>query len=508
MDSIILAIVLVPTIAGLLAFAIPRDVGRRGHLILAALVHLGLVIWTWVHPLPPPASGQWVALDEAGKLFLTLTSILFLASSIYCWGYLSRERDPEFAHREGAPNEPENIFTGCMLLFLAAMSLVTVSQNLGLLWVAIEATTLASAPLIYFHRNKQSLEATWKYLLICSVGIALALLGNFLLAVATESLTLPEGLLLIDVLGQAKSIDSMWLKAAFILVLVGYGTKMGLAPMYSALPDADSEAPAAVGALLSGCLLNCAFLGILRFYQIAAAAGEAAFCGNLLVGVGLVSMAVAAIFVLGQTDFRRMLAYSSIEHMGILALGVGLGAWQFANSSASPDKALYMLGAFGAALHACCHSFTKGALFLISGVIRQSYGTRWTYEVRGLYRAMPLTGTLWVACILAIVGAPPFGLFLSEFTILRAALDQGQYLIAAAYLSLLALVFIGIINAALGMAQGEPLPDTVREDLPEPLWQLLPAAALCLLVLGAGLYLPADVQATLRNVAISWGGGK
>ena len=224
-------------------------------------------------------------------MFLTLTSLLFLASSFYAVAYLRGERDqPRADFEEGFlfSNAREASFTGCLLLFLAAMTLVTLSQHLGLLWVAVEATTLASAPLIYFHRHHRSLEATWKYLLICSVGIALALLGIFFLAVAASSPgTVRVSLVLNDLLLAAPHLNPLWLKAAFVLMLVGYGTKMGLAPFHTWLPDAHSEAPSVASALLSGALLNCAFLGILRIHQVCVASGLADFSERLLLVLGL-----------------------------------------------------------------------------------------------------------------------------------------------------------------------------------------------------------------------------
>ena len=234
-------------------------------------------------------------------------------------GYLSREKkivQQKLDHDDLSSllaNSPESLLTGCLLFFLFAMTLVCVSSHLGMLWVAIETTTLASAPMIYFHRRSQSLEAAWKYLLICSIGIALALFGNFLLAFSTTSVRGGElPLILSRLLTQAPQFQPQWLKAAFIFLLVGYGTKMGLAPLHTWLPDAHSESPSFVSALLSGALLNCAFLGILRGLQILSAAGLAAFGQELLIVFGLVSMGFAATFILRQSDFKRMLAYSSV----------------------------------------------------------------------------------------------------------------------------------------------------------------------------------------------------
>ena len=332
---------------------------------------------------------------------------------------------------------PEARFVGCLLLFLATMTLVAESRHLGLLWVGVEATTLASAPLIYFHRHHRSLEATWKYLLICSVGIALALQGNFFLAVAARGA--PEVHLTIEhLLSGSRQLDPLWLKAAFLMFLVGYGTKMGLAPMHTWLPDAHSEAPSVISALLSGALLNCAFLGILRIHAIMGAAGLGGFSSQLLIGLGMLSMAVAAVFIIEQADFKRMLAYSSVEHMGILSLGAGLGG----------------VAGMGSLLHMVNHSFTKAMLFLLAGNILAAYRTKSTRQVRGLLQTLPLTGPLWVAGFLAIAGSPPFGLFVSELIILKGALQGGHVWVAAAYLTALGVIFVGMARSVLQMAYG------------------------------------------------------
>jgi hydrogenase-4 component F len=326
--------------------------------------------------------------------------------------------------------------------------------------------------------------------LLCSVGIALALLGNFFLAVAA---TQPDGTVLPLVVGDlvrdGPQLHQAWLKAAFLLLLVGYGTKMGLAPLHTWLPDAHSEAPSLVSALLSGALLNCAFLGIVRALQVCAAAGHLPFGRDLLVGFGLLSMAVAAVFLVGQTDYKRLLAYSSVEHMGILALGVGLGG----------------SGTFGALLHAVNHSLTKAMLFLVAGNILTAYQSKSTIEVRGVLRVVPVSGLLWVAGLLAITGSPPFGTFLSEFTILKAAFDQGRNGVAIAYLVFLAIIFVGVATAGLGMAQGTPAEGKHRPTEPESPWAVLSPALLGALVLMLGLYLPPVLGRTVREAARTLG---
>jgi hydrogenase-4 component F len=484
----IVLLLLIPLLAGAAAFFWRWDIGRRGLLILAALAHALLTAVCWVER-PEPLGDGWLALDAAGLIFLSIVSALFLASACYAVGYLAREkriRHHDFQENVFFMNQPEAVFTGCLLMFLAAMTLVTVSRHFGLLWVAIETTTLASAPLIYFHRQHRSLEATWKYLLICSVGIALALVGNFLLAVAAADDHGQSTRLVVDDLVHAGHLNVPWLEAAFLFFLVGYGTKMGLAPLHTWLPDAHSESPSVVSALLSGALLNCAFLGILRAHQVCVAAGAGTFSSDLLLVFGLGSMAVAAGFILGQADFKRMLAYSSVEHMGILAVGVGLGG----------------AGVAGTTLHAVNHSLTKAALFLVSGNILAAFGTKSVSAVRGVMRVLPCTGALWLLGFLAITGTPPFGTFLSEFTILKAALDQGRPAVAGLYLALLALIFIAMAGIVLPMAQGK----SERHAGYEPTWATAPPATLCLIVLVLGLYVPPDFMAVLHEAARALGG--
>jgi hydrogenase-4 component F len=487
------ALLLVPAVAGLIAMVLRPNWPRRAVLVAAAGAHTGLAAVCWVE-LPAAAVDRWIAIDSVALLFLSITSVLFLAAAVYAVGYLAREGRlvDEGRNDDETPfvNFPEAVFTGCLLLFLATMTLVAVSRHLGLMWVGVEATTLASAPLIYFHRHHRSLEATWKYLLICSVGIALALLGNFFVAVSARSAGGPTiHMTLDDLIAHAGGLNLLWLKAAFLFFLVGYGTKMGLAPLHTWLPDAHSEAPSVVSALLSGAVLNCAFLAILRTHSLLFAAGLAEFSSDLLVLFGLMSMAVAAVFMLGQADFKRMLAYSSVEHMGILSLGIGIGG----------------VATFGAMLHTVNHSLTKAMLFLAAGNILAFYRTKSTTRVRGVLRTLPITGVLWLAGFLAIVGSPPFGAFLSELTILKGVLDAGRSVVAVAYLLALAVVFVGMTTIVLRMAYGPPPGSLVAAAEPavrrEPLWSIVPVAALGLGVLMLGVYVPPRLTDLLHQAA-------
>lgn len=488
----LLAIILTPFLSGILAFLIRATAARRALLTAGALVHFSLVASAWVFR-PTPTLAGWLALDDAGLLFLSITSLLFLAAAVYAIAFLKREHSErprrDFDDEELFTNAPEAVLIGCLFFFLGTMSLVCASQHLGLLWVAVEATTLASAPLIYFHRHARSLEAAWKYLLICSIGIALALLGNFLIAVATMNTVGHEmPLHMNSLIANAKLFSQPWLKAAFIFLLVGYGTKMGLAPLHTWLPDAHSESPSMVSALLSGALLNCAFLGILRARQILCAAGLEQFTGGLLIALGLLSMAFAAAFILAQADYKRLLAYSSVEHMGILAIGVGVGG----------------IGTFGALFHAINHSLTKAMLFLVAGNIVALYQTKSTKAVRGLSRRLPISAALWLAGFFAITGTPPFGTFMSELTILRGALANGGYFVGIAYLALLGLIFVAMATVVLRMAQGKA--EGNNDPAPEPWLSILPPAILGALTLLLGVYLPSTLADVLHGAARLMGG--
>lgn len=415
---------------------------------------------------------EWIGIDEAGTIFLLVTSLLFLFVAIHTLLWLPAE---QFADRERGRYtvsghvtgfRRENIFVSCMLAFLAAMTLVITARNFGLLWVAIEATTLVSAPLICFHRSDRSLEAMWKYLLICSVGIGFALFGTMLTAVSAQSAG-TAGLNMAELAAHADSFHTGWFKGAFIFILAGYGTKMGLAPFHTWLPDAHSEAPGTISALLSGSLLNCSFLGIVRFCQITPEELKP-FCNNLLIALGILSLVVAAFFIIRQSDFKRMLAYSSVEHMGLAALlwGSGLESVSF--------------------LHLCGHSVVKMALFLLAGNILLTYGTRSVAAVGGMFGKIPRNAVLWLIAILLICGTPPSPLFVTEYLLVR----ESGFLFGALVLLLLFMIFAGMSMACLNMCMGKPEagePSPGLTAVTERLW-IIPAAAV-VIALAAGTVL-------------------
>lgn len=449
-----------------------KRIYRRWIFLMTTLLHAGLVALLFAtgesSAIPP-----FLAIDPLGLFFLGITSLLFVTVSIYSFGYFSGKQ-------HSAVSSVSRFYTPCMLLFLSSATLATVAQNLGLIWVAIEATTLATAPLIYYHHTPRALEAAWKYLLICSVGIALALLGIFFIAAASRGAG--GDLQFSTLILKARFLDIRWLRFGLILIFVGFGTKMGLAPLHTWLPDAHSEAPSPVSALLSGALLNCAFLAILRFQQIAIAAGLASFTSRLFILFGLISLFVSAVFILRQRDYKRLLAYSSVEHMGILALAIGVGA------------------PFAALLHTLNHSLTKVLLFMTSGKILNAYGTKNADSVHGLFKTLPAVGTLFMLGGLAIVGSPPFGPFVSEFLILRKGLITGHYTAMFFYLVLLGIIFVAFTRIVLSMVQGE------KRELPaeghKPTWTMIaPAALLALAVLVLGVYLPPPLVQVLQKAA-------
>ncbi len=491
--NLLLALILLPALAGSAALFLRNSAALRFLLPAAALGHSLLVLACLIHR-PDAAFGGWVRLDAAGMLILGISSFLFLLVSVYAVGYLAEESPQDrqdFEENFLFHDAPESMFVGCMLLFLASMTLVSVSRHLGLLWIGIESTTLTSAPLIYFHRHHRSLEATWKYLMVCSVGIALALLGIFFLGVSAAAVTEIRNPLLIDeLIPRARQLNLPWLKAAVILVLVGYGTKMGLAPLHTWLPDAHSESPSAVSALLSGALLNCAFLGIFRVVGLASAAGQAEFISKGLLALGIGSVLVGAFFMIRQGDYKRLLAYSSVEHMGLLAVGLSLGPG----------------GTQGALFHAVNHSLAKGMLFLLAGRILGSFRTKSVERIRGLLQRMPWTGGLWLVGFLAITGTPPFGPFFSKFMILQSAFDAGRWLAAVLLLVLLAFAFVGMAGAFLPMALGSPSTPPVNSGTGRNLGFMAPPALLAVLLLWIGIYPPAALMNLLAEAVLSLGG--
>ena len=468
-----LAPILLPLAMAVVTFYTPSKRWRPRLLAGTAVAHFALTLGALASPVAAGA-GEWLRLDAPGRLLLALVSVLFLCCAVYSVGYL-RYR-VERANRR---------FTACLLVVLGTMSLVAFAQHLGLLWVGMEATTLATAPLIYFNRTPRSIEATWKYLVLSSVGIALALFGSFFLGYAALHGGGEASLLFPDLLAGAGSLSRPWLRAGFTLLLVGYGTKLGLAPMHTWKPDAYGEAPGVVGAVLAGGMTSCAFLALARLAQITSAAGEGVYANRLLILIGLLSMAVAGALLLGQRDLKRMLAYSSVEQMGILALATGLGAG----------------AGFATLLHLVNNALGKGALFLAVGNVHRAFGGKTTDEVRGALGRLPVSGTLFLFAFFAVTGSPPFGLFVSELLILQSIFAAHRWLLGGLVLACLFLVFAGMGATTLAALQGRPPASARASDYRDRFATVAPAIVLLGLVLLFGLHLPAAVRTLVADAA-------
>jgi len=470
---------LLPWLVACLAMVMPSNRWRPWLVPIGGLAHLILTGFA-VAGGPVTILQDWLALDPLSILVLGFVSTLFFICSLYAPGYLAQR-----------PERSNRVFCACLSSMLGMMTLVIMAHHLGLMWVAIEATTLATAPLLYFNHTPRSLEATWKYLLIGSVGIALALLGTFCLAYSSIYEGLEPTLLLEDLVSLAPKLSMPWLHAAFVLLLVGYGTKMGLAPMHTWKPDAYGEAPGLVGALLAGGVTSCAFLAILRFYQICMNAPEATFVREILIVIGLFSMAVAAVFMIRQRDFKRMLAYSSVEHMGILVLGIGIGG----------------VAAFGALLHMITNGLTKGVLFLSAGNIHRAFGSKNTDDVQGAMKRLPISGPLFLAGFLMVTGSPPGGPFISELTILIGTIQAEKYLVAGLFLATMSIVFIGMGSTVLRVVQGVPSAKVASTPYRERPELVIPIIVFFVLALALGLWIPPPLETILHNAVAYLDGG-
>ncbi len=471
--GLITLLIVIPLAGALAAWRISSNSRRPWVLPVVAGIHLALVLAVIVVS-PPPSRGEWIELDAIGKLFLLETGLLFTACAFYAVNYLQYRQE-------------RNNRVLCMgiQVCLSAISLAAVSHHLGLLWLAIETTTLCMAPLVYFNRNARSIEATWKYMLICSIGIALALLGIFFLGYSTVVAGFEPSLLLEPLQRYAPKLPVVWLNGAFVFMLVGYGAKMGLVPLHTWKPDAYGEAPGLVGALLAGGLANCGFLGLIRIYQICMATGEPHFYRSMLAGMGMFSIAVAAIFMLRQSDFKRMLAYSSVEHMGLFTVALGLGG-----------RALY-----GAMLHLIGNGLAKGVLFLTAGNIHRAFASKNREVARGTIKRAPWTAALFLIGFFAMTGSPPFLTFASEFTFFSAAFTGGRPVTGVVMALLLAVAFLGMSLTVVPVVFGDPPRNRERTKYRDTALLVVPPLVLLVIVGVLGIWLPQPLHRLVTDAA-------
>jgi hydrogenase-4 component F len=374
-------------------------------------------------------------------------------------------------------------------MFTFTMLLVLTTNNLGIMWVAMEAATLTTVLLVALYRTHASLEAAWKYFILCGVGIAQALLGTILVYFASEKILGAgvDALLWTQLDGVKEQLEPVVMSIAFVFLLVGYGTKVGLVPLHNWLPDAHAEGPTPVSAVLSGLLLNVALYVLIRFKVITDGALERPFASNLMIGFGLLSVVVAALFLSRQRDIKRMFAYSSIEHMGLVTFAFGLGG---------------PVASFAGLLHMTMHSLTKSAIFFAVGHATQKAGSQVMTEISGMIRLSPTVGWGLTLGTVAILGLPPFGVFASEFLILTQAIAHAPWA-APILLASLGISFAAIFGKVQPMVFGEPnwpaLPPTARlAHRPA----LLPVFAHLLLVLVLGLYMPPYLAGWYRQAAL------
>ena len=475
------------TSACCLVFARPGavlSVVRCGGLILSSLLAAVASLVFMAGPLS--GSGGWLTMDALSAYHALALSLVFGSSSVYAGVYFQIELDsgrltPGEARRFGS------LWFGA----LAAMTMVLVCGNLGLMWVGMEATTLITAFLICIHVRPLALEAMWKYLLVCSVGVAFAFVGTLLIGASAQKLNLNayELLLWSRLMASAAKLDPTFMKLAFVFLLVGYGTKAGLAPMHNWLPDAHSQAPAPVSALFSGFMLNAGLYCIMRCLPLVdGAMGGSGWGGRLLAALGLVSIVVAAAFIPFQRDAKRLLAYSSVEHMGIIALGAGLGG----------------VGVFAALWHTLNHALCKPLAFFAAGRLGQDYGSHDLKALAGSLRKSLWWGGAFFASLLVIIGMAPFAVFMSELQVLRAAADAGAYWSMAVFLAGACIVFVGASRYAVEAAWGDSVVEP--RDVPAGLASrtLISGALGALLLLG--LWLPGPLRLALEQAAAVVGG--
>jgi hydrogenase-4 component F len=426
---------------------------------------------------PLTAAGEQFFIDPLNVFLVALTAFVAMTTALFSRPYMRIERDHGRVSANGM-----RLYHSMYQLFTLAMLVVLTTNNLGVMWVAMEAATLTTVLLVALYRTHASLEAAWKYFILCGVGIAQALLGTILVYFAAEKiLGAGVGSLLWTHLDEVKGqLEPTVMSIAFVFLLVGYGTKVGLVPLHNWLPDAHAEGPTPVSAVLSGLLLNVALYALIRFKVITDGALERPFASHLLMGFGLTSVVVAAFFLSRQRDVKRMFAYSSIEHMGLITFAFGMGG---------------PVASFGGLLHMTVHSLTKSAIFFAVGHAAQKAGTQVMADIRGLLRVNPTVGWGLMLGTMAILGMPPFGVFASEFLILTTAIAQQPWATPILLVSL-GIAFASIFGKVQPMVFGE----TTARRLPHPP-ALVPVFAHLAIVLCLGLYMPPYLADWYRQAA-------
>jgi len=478
--GVVLALLVVPLAAALTCVALPRTPART------ITVLSGLACFVLVLVMIPAVAHRdlnyagYLRIDAVSAIFLLATGFLYAAVAVYAVGY-TREHEDLYARR---------FFAG-LNLFAWAMLAAPMMSSLALLWIAVEVTTIVSALLVAIEDTDGAAEAAWKYVLIASAGLGLALLGTvFVYFAGAQVLGEHYNLAIAPLLQAGTHLPRTPVRLAFLLALLGYGTKVGLFPVHTWLPDAHSEAPTPVSALLSGSLLAVSFYAILRFYQVAAAVLGSGFPRDALLAFGVGSLLLAALYVFGQRDIKRLLAYSSVEHMGILAVGVSFGA---------------PVALAGVLLHVLAHAAAKGNAFMGAGVFRAKFGTKEVSAIRGGLDILPWSGPLFLLAIFALSALPPSGIFRSEFQIVAGGLSSRNYAAAAVLIIAVTVAFFGLSTAATGMLF-TPAPRGQPTRGEPSAWMVVPVVAGAAALLLLGLHPPGELTGLIARAVTQLGG--
>src|SRR3984957_2046028 len=499
MIAVVLALLIVPLAAGLTCAVLPAKLAP------AITVVSGVACFALVLALLPAAGHRdlnylsYLRVDALSEMFLLATGFLYAAVAVYAVGYTKHhDEDQDRQHRDRYARR----FYAGLNLFGWAMLAAPVMGSLALLWIAVEITTIVSALLVAIEDTDGAAEAAWKYVLIASAGLGLALLATvFAYFAGAQVLGEHYTLAITPLIQHAAHLPATPVRLAFLLALLGYGTKVGLFPVHTWLPDAHSEAPTPVSALLSGSLLAVSLYAILRYYQVAFATLGSGFPRDALLAFGVASLLLAALYVFGQRDIKRLLAYSSIEHMGIVTIGVSFGA---------------PVALAGVMLHVLAHAAAKGNAFMGAGVFTVKYGTKQIAAMRGALDLLPWSGPLFLLAVFALSALPPSGVFRSEFQIVAGGLDSGHYATAAILVVLVTMAFFGLTSATtriLFTPAPRSLPGMNRAaaaiERGEPsAWMVVPAVAGIAVLFLLGLHPPGELTGLIARAVTELGAAR
>ena len=482
-NGTILALLLTPVIGATLVTIIKQK--RISEIVTVSsafliLIQVFFIVSKIISEKTITAFGNTFYIDSFGAIILLPISIVGVVSTMYSVNYMGRQYDNGMIDMKHVTRYYQGFN-----VFLLTMLIVPITNNMGIMWVTVEATTLVSVLLIMLYFKQNAIESAWKYLIIATVGLSFALIGiTFFYYANINVVNSADAMNWTGMLHNSKLFDPNLVKIAFVFILIGFGTKAGLAPMHTWLPDAHSEAPTPVSALLSGVLLNCAFYCIVRFHIISSSAIGPTFSSQLLIILAVISVGIAAASIYFQKDMKRMLAFSSVEHMGLISLGVGFGG---------------LLGIYGALLQIINHAIVKPMMFFASGTITQKYETKAISKITGVIKVMPATGVLFLIGGLALIGMPPFNIFLSEFLILGAGLKSGQFLATSLVIIFLVITFAVFLRHVIRMVFGNP-PTEIKNDSMGRL-AIIPVVILGTLALILGVYIPEQLQTLVHNAS-------